>query len=300
MSARLTAVIIASAFAAAAIIGVSLWLARPMLQLKRADAKIFSANSHIETANQRLASIEFEDFEPVFLISPENITKSQDLLAEAQPALEEASREAGMARDNMEKASGLSQLPAWCGGYLEKREESAILREEQVLEIVALSEELKKFYGSATPLLKAVEDMDRLQGQLISAIEISQSRPDEAAAMLEQLKGSFEQMRQEMDSQWQQSGFKLFSAMAEAATASNTATGLVSRFAAAAKAGDQAGAQKVAGELDETLAATPDGQEVIDSWWDDDLKPHIDKFDDLQRRLEELDDEARELYRERD
>lgn len=300
MSARLTAVVIACALAAAALFGTSLWLAYPFLQLKRADAKIYSANSHIEAANRQMSSIEIESLGPGFLISPENIKKSQDLLAGAEPALKEASREIGTARDDVQAASGLGNLPGWYGGYLEKKEEGATLRKDQDLELVALTEELAKFYGSAAPVLKAVEDMDRLQGQLVSAIEMSQSRPDEAIVLLEQVKGSFEQMRQEMNSQWQQSGFEIFSMMAEAATVNNAAAGTVSRFAAAARAGDQAEAQMIAGELDVAFAAAPGGQDTVGGWWDEYIKPHIDRFKELQTRLEELDNEARELYRERD
>lgn len=299
MSARLTAVVIACALAAAAAFGASLWLAYPFLQQKRADAKNYSANSHIEAANRQMSSLEIEGLGPDFLISPENIKKSQDLLAGARPALKEASREIGTARDDMEAASGLSNLPGWYGGYLEKKVESASLRKEQVLELVALTEELAKFYGSAPPVLKAVEDMDRLQGQLISAVEMSQSRPDEAIALLEQVKSSFEQMRQEMNSQWQQTGFEIFSMMAEAATSNNAAAGMVSRFAAAARAGDQAEAQMIAGELDVAFAAAPGGQDAVGMWWDEYIKPRTEKFQELQARLEELDSEARELYRER-
>lgn len=296
MSSRLRLAVILGTMAAAVAV---LWFLFPWAQVKRADARIYSANSHIEEANRLMSRIEFDKLGPGHFSSLESIESARGILDDATPALAGASAEIDLATADAEAAAGLARLPQWYRDYLAQKQEISGLRKSQVAALEEVTAGLKQLYESGPLVFRSAGDMDRLLGQLESALEKSQSAPAEAASMLGPVRQSMQQVRQELESGYQKSGFDLLEQMAKSVASDIEVADLVGQFAAAAGAGDQDRAQQLMVELDSRSPAWGNGDDALNLWWLNEIKPLTSEFKELQSRQEELDARAAELYRQR-
>ncbi|RJQ43024.1 MAG: hypothetical protein C4534_08860 [Gaiellales bacterium] len=275
------------------------WLSLPRLQALRADRMLSRANEDIAAANQALAAfdpsaVSFESF-----VSVDSIRLAGAALEDSLPAIDEALARVGSAAEAVDEAAGLYRLPQGYLDYLERKREIAGLRLEQLGELKQTVQELRMIYQDGDIIFTAVEEMDRLWGQVEYSLQTVQGAPAESGAALAQAAVSMRQLKGQVDARYQESGFFLLASLSESIEENAVLADMGKELADAVFAGDQARAQQAAAAMEAQLLRTTDTSSSIDAWIEFRLTPGVDSFHELQGEQEELDREAAELFRNR-
>lgn len=285
---------------ALALVAAGIWLAWPSIQVSRADRLIAEANEEIAAANEALSSVDLNAISLESLISIASIEQTRDSLDSSLPAIADAKARVQAAAAAVDQAAGLSRLPQGYYDYLDHKREITGLRIEQMETLEELIGELQKLYGDGDIIFSAVEEMDRLWGQVEYNLQMVQSSPAESAAGLNQAATSMRELQGRVDARHKESGFELLATLSESIGENARLADFAKALADAVAAGDQAGAQQAAVALESQLLETTDTSGFVDMWIQYSLKPDVGDFKDLQEEQEDLDAEAAELFSRRD
>jgi hypothetical protein len=281
-------------FVAALVIGS--WFGLRWVATVRADNMLTSANRHIEAANQVMDQVKVEQLSQESFTSLDNISRTGEAIQAMKPLLGQAALEVTEAEDDAGSAAGLPFLTGWYSEYLQKKQESAAVRRQQLDVLAATADRLEQLYAAGPDVYSSIQEMDRLFGQFQAAMGKVQSSPSEAGAILGQVTQSFRDVQIRLDQAYAQTAFEMLPALSKAAAENAELSALAGQLADAAGAGDQAAAQQVAALLEEKLLTTSTSSNAIDSWWQQQITPLQQEYADLQARQEVLDAEAVELY----
>ncbi|MBK5225769.1 MAG: hypothetical protein JJD96_04240 [Thermoleophilia bacterium] len=283
----------------AILLAVGGWHGLKWLQVKRADYLLNSANSHMEKANGLMGDIKLEQLSSESFTSLDNINLASTALQEMKPFLEQAATEVRQAELDAGSAATMPLLPEWQNEYLQKKQETAAIREQQIASLVEIVSRLQQLYAVGSVVFSSVQEMDRLFGQFQAAMGRVQSSPVEASESLGQIARSFSQVQKQLEESYRQTGFEILPELSKTAADNAELSALAAQLADAAGAGDQGRAQRAAIQLEEKLLSASIAGNAIDSWWQSQIKPLEQEYSDLQMREEALDVEAATLYSSR-
>jgi hypothetical protein len=275
------------------------WHGLKWLQVKRADNLLNSANSHMEKTNGLMGDIKLEQLSSESFNSLDNIKLASTALEEMTPALEQAATEVRQAELEAGSAAAMPLLPEWQSEYLQKKQETAAIRGQQMANLVEIVRRLQQLYAVGSVVFSSVQEMDRLFGQFQAAMGRVQSSPVEASESLVQIARSFSQVQKQLEESYRQTGFEILPELSKTAADYAELSALAAQLADAAGAGDQGRAQQAAIQLEEKLLSTSIAGNAIDSWWQSQIKPLEQEYGDLQMREQALDVEAAALYSSR-
>ncbi len=272
------------------------WFGFGWIQVKRADAALNSANSHIEAADALMAQIDVENLGQESFTSLENINLAAEA-TRAMPALiDEAVSEIRTAGDEAGSAAGMTLLPQWYRQYLEKKQETAGVRVQQLAVLGETADRLQQLYAAGPLVFSSTQEMDRLFGQFQAAMARVQSASGEAGATLRQVSQSFTQVQAGLDQARAANDFEVLAELSQIAEKNAELSALAAQLADAAGAGDQAAAQQAASQLEERLLTASVGVNTIDSWRQARIKPLERENQSLQSQEDSLDQEAASLF----
>lgn len=283
----------------AILLAVGGWHGLKWLQVKRADYLLNSANSHMEKANGLMGDIKLEQLSSESFTSLDNINLASTALQEMKPFLEQAATEVRQAELDAGSAATMPLLPEWQSEYLQKKQETAAIRDQQIASLVEIVSRLQQLYAVGSVVFSSVQEMDRLFGQFQAAMGRVQSSPVEASESLDQIARSFSQVQKQLEESYRQTGFEILPELSKTAADNAELSALAAQLADAAGAGDQGRAQRAAIQLEEKLLSASIAGNAIDSWWQSQIKPLEQEYSDLQMREEALDVEAATLYSSR-
>ncbi len=289
-------IIIKSALAALALTAGALLLGLPRLQQLRANASLADANTHIEQADSLMSGIDVTEEANVSFSSPDAIKQAHDALAAAGPTLDQAAAEVSQARDEADSASGLSLLPGWYRDYLGKKRDTAAARLDQIDRLKQAAAALEQLYGSGAVIFQAQQDIDRLTGQMETAVGQIQANPGLAQSTLAQVAQSMRAVQKQLDAARTGDDFALLEQLSRFAGSSAATADAAAGFADAVASGDQARAGSAAQTLESRLAAVGAGADRLMRWQAVYVMPRIQEADELQARQNELDQEAAALF----
>lgn len=275
---------------------LGIWLGIPFVQAERANAKLASANNHVEEANMLMSRIEADKVGADTFLSLENINMAREAIAGAEPLLRQATDSVRAAAGDARSAAGLSSISPDYRDYLLKKAEIADLREQQLLVLGDTVSQLGNLYEAGTVIFTSLEEMDRLLGQFQVAMSLVQSNPTEASATLKQTSQTMLQVKQKLDDGYAATGFNLLTAMSQSVSDYADLSSLAAQLADASGAGDQTRAQTAAIELERKLMNTGGARTELENWWQSEINPRETLYRDLQTRMETLDQEAAGLY----
>ncbi len=275
------------------------WHGLEWLQVKRADNLLNSANSHIEKANGLMGNIKLEQLSPESFSSLDNIKLASTALQEMTPLLEQAATEVRQAELDAGSAAAMPLLPEWQSVYLQKKQKTAAIRGQQMVNLVEIVRRLQQLYAVGSVVFSSVQEMDRLFGQFQAAMGRVQSSPAEASESLGQISRSFSEVQKQLEESYRQTGFEILPELSRTAAGNAELSALAAQLADAAGAGDQGRAQQAAIQLEKKLLSTSIAGNAIDSWWKSQIKPLEQEYGDLRMREEALDVEAATMYSSR-
>lgn len=283
----------------AVILAVGGWHGLKWLQVKRAETLLNSANSHMEKANGIMSDIKLVQLGQESFTSLDNINLASTAVQEMMPLLEQAATEVGLAEQDAGSAAVMLLLPEWQNEYLQKKQDTAAIREQQMTNLAETVRRLQQLYAVGPVVFSSVQEMDRLFGQFQAALGKVQSSPVEASESLGQIAWSFSQIQKQLEESYRQTGFEILPELSKTAADHADLSAVAAQLADAAGAGDQGRAQQAAVQLEEKLFSTSIAGNVIDSWWKSQIKPLKQEYSDLQTQEEELDLEAATIYSSR-
>lgn len=272
------------------------WYGSLSVQLARADSLLTEANSHIEQANKLLAELGLDNLDAGDFSSLESIDKSGAVATVAAPRLDGARQEIDDAADAIRRAQGLSFLPAWYHDYLSKKEETAGLRSQQTQILAQKTGELTQLYTSGAVIFTALQERDRLIGQFQTAYGMIKDDPAPARDSLVTVAQGLRATESQLDSAYQEQGFNLLRDLAASTADFAGLAELALELADAATAGDQARIQDSSALLETKLQLSGFETGYVDTWWQDQITPLEQSYQDLQARQEQLDAEAAAFY----
>lgn len=285
--------VIAAVVLAAAAAG---WLLLPRVQEMRADRMLTGANEDIAAANEVLSGIDLSTVSLESFVSLESIVAASTALEASLPALEDARARVESAAQAADAASGLYRLPQGYVDYLEAKAEVARLRIEQLDALETMIAELQPLYDDGDIIFTAIEEMDRLWGQVEYNIRTLQGDPAAASSGLAEAAASMRAIKQQVDSRFEESRFFLLESLAESIEENAVLADLARELADAVGIGDQARVQDAAVAMEAQLLQTSDTSGFIDIWMEYSLMPAVENFTELQEEQEELDEEAAALF----
>lgn len=278
------------------VIAGAFWLAIPRVQMMRADRLITRANEEIAAANEALAAFDLASISLESFVSPESISQAGESLGNSIPAIDDAIEDVRRASESVDQAAGLSRLPAGYLNYLNSKKEITGVRIEQLEKLKETVEALRMLYEDGDIIFTAVEEMDRLWGQVDYSLQTVQGNPADSSAALGQAAQSMRDLQARIDARYDETGFFLLESLSDSIEDNAKLADLAKSLADAVQAGDQSGAQQAAVALEAQLVDTTDTSAFIDLWIEYSLKPDIDDFQELQEEQEDLDREAAELF----
>ena len=262
------------------------WHGLEWLQVKRADNLLNSANSHIEKANGLMGNIKLEQLSSESFNSLDNIKLASTALQEMTPLLEQAATEVRQAELDAGSAAAMPLLPEWQSVYLQKKQKTAAIRGQQMVNLVEIVRRLQQLYAVGSVVFSSVQEMDRLFGQFQAAMGRVQSSPAEASESLGQISRSFSEVQKQLEESYRQTGFEILPELSRTAAGNAELSALAAQLADAAGAGDQGRAQQAAIQLEKKLLSTSIAGNAIDSWWKSQIKPLEQEYGDLRMREE--------------
>ena len=275
------------------------WLLLPRVQVLRADNLVSQANQDIAAANEALAAFELADISLESFTSIASIQQAGESLSNSLPAIDAATVMIHQAALRVEQAAGLYHLPPGYRDYLEHKQEITELRIEQLERLEETVEELRMLYQDGDVIFTAIEEMDRLWGQVEYSLQTVQSNPANSGASLEQAAEAMRRLRDQVDARYQEHGFVLLDSLSGSIEENAKLADMAVALADAVLAGNQADAQQAASSLQAQLLNTTDTSGLIETWIEQLLKPGVDYFQQLQHEQEELDQQAAELFNSR-
>ncbi len=290
---RLRLIVIALGVAAVAAAG---WFALPRVQEMRADARLSSANAHIDTSNQYISQVLPAAMSAAAFGSQDNISQARDAVAAALPLVAQAQQESSAAANDAGAAANYWRLPSWYRDYLSSKQQAADLRTAQAQTLTKTLGQLQLLYGNGATVFQADQDLDRLLGQFQVADAKVQSDPSAARAELDQVAASLRSVQQRLQDAYNSNGFELLGWLAEAAGSHADLAELSSQMADAAAAGDQGRAQTVAQQIQAKLGEIAGNSHDLDYWLQTTITPLRNDFENQQRQEEQLDAKAAAIY----
>ncbi len=282
---------------AAAVAG---WLGLGWVQQTRANLDLSAANTHIENANRLMADISVAQMSSETFSSLDKIAGAAAAVEAMSPLLDQAAVEVKGAQDDAGSAAEHPLLPDWYQKYLQKKEETASARSQQIAVLSGTATKLRELYAAGPAIFSATQEMDRLFGQFQVAMGIVQSNPREASATLNQIAQSFTQVQSQLGQANAQGSFEILPELSKIAADNAELSTLAARLADAAGAGDQATAQQIAIQLEQKLLTTSIGSNAIDPWWQSQIQPLQQQYTDLQAQEDALDRESAILFTQKD
>ncbi len=287
---------IISALAAVALTAVML-LGLPRLQQLRANSALASANAHIARADSLMSGIEVPATAATSFSSLDGINQARGALADADASLGKAATEVNLSREEAAAACGLSLLPGWYRDYLGKKRDAAGLRLQQIHMLRQAADKLGRLYAAGPVIFQAQQDIDRLTGQLETAVGQIQATPAQAQSALRQIAQSLRGVQKQLDDQQAKATFDLLAQMSQQVGNEAGAAEAAAQFASAVAAGDQGRAGSAARTLEQELLAIGAGADALSRWQSRNIDPLLNQAGDLQAQEEKLDREAAGLYR---
>ncbi|MHB1361484.1 MAG: hypothetical protein ACYCW5_02650 [Thermoleophilia bacterium] len=272
------------------------WFGLGWFEARRAGMLLEDANSHIQDADAVMAQMKLDKLGRDSFTSLENISQAASALQDMKPLLGEAASSVKDAEDDIAAAAGLPLLGDSYRAYLQKKQETASVRRQQLDLLASTVDRLDQLYAVGPVVFNSSQEMDRLLGQLEDSMGKVQSSPQEASASLQQTAAAFAQVKQQLDQSYSQAGFPLLNELSKTAADNSGLATLGARLADAAAAGDQAGAQQIAVQIESKLMAISTSGDPLDPWWQDQIAPLQQQYADLQSQMETLDAEAGSLY----
>lgn len=272
------------------------WLSLPWLQVKRADAMLVAANGHIDEANRLMATTDLASLDPASFSSEAAIADTLPRLDTARENLGRAQAELDAAAADVDGAARLVRLPAEYRHYLQKKAETAALRKQQAATLIEATARLRALYDSGAAVFAAVQETDRLTGRLTASLQEAQNRPVDAGQTLAEVEESAARLSQQLENEYERTGFELSANLAAALRQYEELAGLGRKLAAAAAAGDQGTAQQLGAEIEQGRYSLTSGTGQLGAWWEGQITPLMDEFNALQVQMEELDGEASGIY----
>lgn len=257
------------------------------------------ANADIASADEALAGVDLSSVNLDSFVSIASIQQTGESLNNSLPAIDTAIGHVNQAAAQVNEAAGLSKLPEGYRDYLDRKRDLAEVRLEQLVTLREMIESLRMLYQDGDVIFTAVEEMDRLWGQVEYYTQTVQNSPAESSAGLSQAAASMRQLKDQLDSRYAESGFDLLASLADSIEENALLADAARALADAVQAGDQAAAQQAAIAVENQILNTTDTSGFIDIWVRTSLKPDVRDFQDLQKRQEELDAEAAELFNNR-
>lgn len=287
---------IAAILLLAAMLVLGGWFGLIWLQEQRADRLLASANSHVEKANGIMAGVEVGQLGSDSFTSLESIDRAGRAIESMIPQFEAATMELSSAQDDAATAAGLPLLDDWYSSYLDRKQETAGIRMQQLEVLDETANRLRQLYSAGPVIFNSVQEMDRLFGQLQVALGKVQTSPEEARASLDQIALTFSQLQQQIDQAYADTGFEVLPELSRTAADNAELAQLAAQLADAAGSGDQVRAQQAAISLEQKLLSTSISGNTVDHWWQVQIEPLEQEYAELQTRQEELDAESAALY----
>lgn len=272
------------------------WFGLRWTTMALASLQMANANGHIERANRLLSDARLEDMGSGSFTSLGNIERGTAAMDGALPLMRESREETAQAAAGARRARALILLPSWYSQYLEKKEQIANLRLEQLGRQEESATSLQELYASGALIFTSVEEMDRLQGRLQGSLGSLPGNPREAGAQITQIAESMRQIQKQLDDAHQERDFQLLFQLSRAAGSSADLAEAAIRLAEATAAGDQARAQQSAVDVESRTKDAVDCRDYLDLWWKQEVSTLSDESGQLQSRQEELESEAAEIY----
>lgn len=276
--------------------GIAVWFAVPRIQVMRADAKLVAANDAIAAANEQLSGIDLTTIGTESFVSVASIRATSETLNATLPVIDEAIEEVEAALEAIDAASGLYRLPESYVAYLAVKRETAELRIEQMEALRDLIDEAQPLYEHGDVIFTAIEEMDRLWGQVDYHMRTLQNDPAGARAGLQQAADTMYGLKEQLDSRGAESDFGLIELLSESVGENAKLAELARDLADAVGSGDQARVQQAAAAMEAQLLETTDTSGFIDVWVEYEIESEVSDFEVLQDEQEELDVEAAALF----
>ena len=289
-------IIIISALAAVALTAVVL-LGLPRLQQLRANSALASANAHIARADSLMSGIDVPATAAASFSSLDGINQARGALADADASLGKAATEVNQSREEAAAACGLSLLPGWYRDYLGRKRDAAGLRLRQIDKLRQAADRLGQLYTAGPVIFQAQQDIDRLTGQLETAVGQIQATPAQTQSALTQIAQSLRGVQKQLDDQQARAHLDLLAQMSQEVGNEAGAADAAAQFAGAVAAGDQGRAGSAAQALEQKLLAIGAGADDLSRWQSRNIGPLLDEAGNLQAQEKELDREAAGLYR---
>ena len=282
--------------AGAAAVILAGWLFFPQFQTVRANSDLAVANASIGQANRLVASIDTDALKTAGFSSVNEIHQEQSLLDQYSRRLNWAGSEIRQADAEASSAAGLARLPGGYRNYLQAKAAVARLRLKQLGNLQEAVAKLKRLYGSGNVIFQSLNDMDRLLGQLQTAISELQANPDAARTSLENVSKSMRIIQQQLDQRRAQTGFDLLTDMSQEVSGDADVADLASRVAAAVATGSQSQAEASAQALVTRLLGLKATTDDVDRWMILNIDPLLNGYDQMQTEAKQLDSQAKALH----
>lgn len=272
------------------------WYGLQAVQLARADALLDKANGHISQANDRLSGLGIDTLGSGDFGSVKSINEEGAAATAAAPLLEAARGDADAAAAAVKSAQDLLCLPAWYRDYLAIKAETAGLRSQQTQILAQKTEILTHLYTAGGMIFTAIGERDRLMGQFQTGYGMIKDDPATARDLLATVSQGLRAIESQLGAAYQEQGFSLLNDLADSTADYTELVEAAREVADAAIAQDQARIQDSSAELEIRLQKSGIEIGFVDAWWQNQVAPLENSYQELQTRQEELDAEAAVIY----